>query len=101
MREKKGKNVCCILLLPFLKLYCTKLTPLMKKPFKNIVGKGKNVLTRIFSFSHNVFYHIKDKLLSFENYGKYMYWLKKCNENMDRWTCLCNITEIMFKMALL
>ena len=31
-----------------------------KKPFENIVGKGEIACTSNFSFSHNVFYSIKD-----------------------------------------
>ena len=37
------------------------LTTLKKKPLENIVGIGENTKPCIFSFSHNVFYAIKDK----------------------------------------
>ena len=34
-----------------------------KKPFKNIVGKGKNVGTSIFSFFCNVIYPSQEEIL--------------------------------------
>ena len=37
-------------------------TPEEKQPSENIVGKEKMVVTSIFSFSHNVFYRMKDKV---------------------------------------
>ena len=37
------------------------MTGLGKKPFENIVGKGKIACTSNFSFSHNVFYSIRDR----------------------------------------
>ena len=37
------------------------LTGLGKKPFENIVGKGEIACTSNFSFSHNIFYSIKDR----------------------------------------
>ena len=35
---------------------------LICRVFENIVRKGENAVTSIFSFSHNVFYPIKEKL---------------------------------------
>ena len=40
---------------------------LEKKPFENIVGKGENAETSIFSFSHNVFYPIRERNHHFSN----------------------------------
>ena len=37
-------------------MFAKGLTTQKKKPFENIVGKGENAVTSIFSFSHNVFY---------------------------------------------
>ena len=38
---------------------------LEKKPFKNILGKGEVACTSNFSFSHNIFYSIKDRNYQF------------------------------------
>ena len=43
------------------------LTTLWKKPFENIVGKEKMLITSIFSFSHNVFYSIIERNHHFSN----------------------------------
>ena len=40
---------------------------LEKKPFENIVGKAEIACTSNFSFSHNVFYFIKDRNYHFRN----------------------------------
>ena len=36
-------------------------TLLRKKALENTVGKGENAVTSIFSFSHSVFYSIKER----------------------------------------
>ena len=54
------------------------LTCLEKKPFQNIMGKGENLVTSIFSFSHNVFY--KRQKLSF------MLHLFCCLQILSIWT---------------
>ena len=42
------------------------LTVRRKYHFENIVGTRENAGNQHFSFSHNVFYPVKDKILSFE-----------------------------------
>ena len=44
-------------------LYCGYWLELSKSLFENIVGKGENDGTSISSFSHNVFYPMKDILI--------------------------------------
>ena len=50
---------------------------LQKMAFENIVGKGENALTSIFSFSHNVFYHFQNK---FQFLGHIYFVVCKCFE---------------------
>ena len=51
----------------------TPLTPLGNKSLKTLLEKGKMLVTSIFSFSHNVFFSIKDK---------YHFWCLICRLQM-------------------
>ena len=62
---KSSKLPTELKVLGFLTLYHT--YPEKNKAFENIVGKEKTLVTSIFSFSHNVFYPIREKNQNFSN----------------------------------